>query len=74
MKPRRRQIADARVGSPGLLTMTAGAVMCHVPTCSPDVFDRAFAFAERWDHPTPGAYAARACATAHRARCVEAGR
>lgn len=58
MKPRKAQIDDAWVDGRGLLMMAAGAL----------------AFAERWDHSTPGAYAARAQATAHRARIARSPR
>lgn len=61
-----RQIADAHVEDDGWLVMTRGAVTCRVRVIRADLFDEALLFAERWDHKTPGAYAARAVAAARR--------
>lgn len=48
------------------LVMKRGAVSVRV-ALDADVFGQALAFAERWDHSTPGAYAASAQAAALRA-------
>lgn len=65
-----RQIEDARVEN-GWLVMTRGAVTSRIGVTRTDLFDRALAFAERWDHKTPGAYAARAVAAAKRWRAEQ---